>query len=200
MKWVGAIFDMSCAKAIYDSLVAEFPGAMQELTLLSRNESGGKDFIKSGVLAFNFDFVKNLKNNSKEKTPDALFLCNEEFYFVEFKEGRSERADVRQKVHEGVLALFQYAVARKLAGRSEFLSLVIKFGLVRRSNVASFAHVLEQSQDVFCLKNMEGLVVASTTVRGRPETIFELLHAASGGAIASIEYVNADGSTLAVCA
>lgn len=185
---------MTCAALIYKSLVAEFPEAMQELTLLSRNESGGKDFIRSDVKSFNFDFVKNLKNNSKEKTPDALFISGGEFYFIEFKEGASNRTDVRLKVHEGVLALFQYAVARGLASRDDFLTLTIKFGLVRRSNVNSFAHVLEQSQDVFCLKNMEGLVVTSTTVRGRPDSILDLLSVASGGMISSIEYVNPDGT------
>lgn len=189
---------MTCrAKEIYDSLVAEFPGAMQEVGELSRNEQGKKDFIRCDVKAFNFDILLNIGGAKvqKEKSPDALFFYGSTLYFVEFKEGRHERADIRQKIHEGIVTLFQYAFSRGIVDRESFLGIEIKYAVITRGSAQgenSFLLALEKSQDTFSLKNIEGLLVKETTVRWNPDSILKLLKKISDGAICRIEVVSAD--------
>ncbi|WP_148278551.1 hypothetical protein [Burkholderia sp. KJ006] len=194
----------SKAKDIYDTLVSEFPNQLIEITKLSRNDAANKDFIVSPVQAFNFDHIENLgtADNKCEKSPDALFYHQDKdiLYFIEFKEGGHKRDDVRQKVHEGILTLFQYAKHRRIATRSEFYELNIRFALVTRNKEEgtpgeSFLAALEASEDVFNLKNMEGLLVEKTVVHWNPESIYSLLHNVSGGAVDSIEWVNKAQST-----
>jgi hypothetical protein len=195
---------VSKAKEIYDSLVSEFPGAMQAISELSRNDQGGKDFIRCDAKAFNFDTLLNFGGIKcqKEKSPDALFLHNDILYFVEFKEGKHERADVRQKIHEGVITLFQYSTARGIADRESFFGIELKYAVIKRGSAAgtqSFLLTLEKSQDIFSLKNIEGLLVRETTVRWHPDSIFKLLKKISDGAINQIDFVSADQTSVQVC-
>jgi hypothetical protein len=190
---------VNVAADIYESLVREFPDALQDVTTISRNHSAGKDFVRSPVLAFNFDGVPNVGVTApgSERSPDALFLLGDVLYFVEFKEGRCERSNVRQKVHEGALTLFQYAMARNICSREDFLSVTIKFALVlrdRRKGIQSFLAALEMSEDSFSLKNMHGFIVDETAVRYVPRSIFDLLNKVSSGAIMSMDYINLDQS------
>lgn len=194
----------SKAKEIYDLLVTDFPEAMQSLSQLSRNEQGGKDFIRCDVKVFNFDMLWNIggANKCKEKSPDALFFHDETLYFVEFKEGGCDRGDVRQKIHEGVISLFQYSVSKGVATRESFFGVNIKYAVVKRGAThgdASFLLTLERSQDVFGLKNIEGLLVKETAVRWVPDSIFKLLNKISGGAIGRIDVVATDQKTVVVC-
>ncbi|WP_298626658.1 hypothetical protein [uncultured Zoogloea sp.] len=194
----------SKAEEIYGLLVMEFPEAMQSLSELSRNEQGRKDFIRSDVKAFNFDKLWNIGGGKKckEKSPDALFCHGETLYFIEFKEGGCDRADVRQKIHEGILSLFQYSVSKGVANRDSFFGIKIKYAVVKRSGAqgeVSFLQALERSQDVFSLKNIEGLLVKETAVRWVPDSIFKLLNKVSGGAIDRIDVVASDQKTVVVC-
>ena len=193
----------SKAKEIYDSLATEFPEAMQEITKLSRNEQGCKDFIRCDVKAFNFDTLWNVGSarSQKEKSPDALFEHNDILYFVEFKEGKHDRADIRQKIHEGIVTLFQYSVSRRVADRESFFDIEIKYAVIKRGctqGERSFLLTLEKSQDVFSLKNLEGLLVKETAVRWNPESIFKFLKKVSNGAISKIDVVSIDQKTTVV--
>lgn len=196
---------MTCrAKDIYDSLVTEFPGAMQEVSELSRNVQGKKDFVRCDAKAFNFDTLLNIggTKNQKEKSPDALFFYGGTLYFVEFKEGGHDRADIRQKIHEGIVTLFQYAFSRGIVDRDSFLDIEIKYAVIRRGSArgeSSFLLALEKSQDIFSLKNIEGLLVKETTVRWNPDSILKLLKKISDGAICRIEVVSADQKSTVIC-
>ncbi|MGZ0025182.1 hypothetical protein [Stenotrophomonas sp. S4] len=195
---------MNSASIIYEALVNEFPGALQSLTDVSRNTSDARDFVKSPVAVFNFDNIKNVKTTSSgtEQSPDALFCLENTLYFVEFKEGACNKADVRQKIHEGVLTVYQYAMSRELISRDDFFSMSIKYALIKRMREGkggnSFLATLEMSVDHYSLKNMEGFVVSDTAVRYIPQSIFTLLHRISGGSIAAIDYINSDSSVISI--
>ncbi|HEJ2408442.1 hypothetical protein I5I73_10390 [Pseudomonas aeruginosa] len=189
----------SNAKKVYDALVNEFPDAMEEITRISRNHSANKDFIICADKAFNFDVLHNVcGGGKKEKSPDALFLKGDTLCFVEFKEGKHERSDIRQKIHEGIITLFQYSNARGILSRSDFLGLDIRYAVVKRLDYkpesGAFLIALEKTRDYFDLKNIEGFLVSKTAVRWYPRSILELLHSVSGRTIQSIGFINADQS------
>ncbi|BAN99310.1 hypothetical protein E05_45440 [Plautia stali symbiont] len=60
---------------------------------MSYNDSGNRDFI-----VFNFNKVLNCPNiykkEMKEKSPDSLFYSKNKLYFIELKEGMSNKEDV----------------------------------------------------------------------------------------------------------
>ena len=191
---------MAVAKEIYDALVSEYPDSMKPIAALSRNEQGGKDFVISEVLAFNFDDILcfGAASQAKEKSPDALFVCGDVLYLVEFKEGRCERSDIRQKIHEGILTLYHYARSRGLAKRSSFFDLKIKYAVIRRpgeNKGSRFLELLEESSDNFSLKNMRGWLLQDTAVRWKPDSILGLLHKISDGSVSSIDVVSSDQAT-----
>ena len=191
---------MTVAKSIYDSLVSEYPGSMRPITLLSRNEQGAKDFVVSDVLAFNFDDLNCSSggSSSKEKSPDALFYCDDVLYLVEFKEGRCEKNDIRQKIHEGILTLYKYADQRGLATRGSFFDVKIKYAVVRRpgdNRGSGFLQILEESLDIFSLKNMRGWLLQDTAVRWKSDSILKLLYKISNGEVNSLEIVSTDQAT-----
>jgi hypothetical protein len=195
----------SSACIIYHALVKEFPHALQEITSLSRNTQGGKDFVICDVVAFNFDCVTTLAGQ-QEQSPDALFLHADILYFIEFKEGRGknvEKTVIRQKIHEAIITLFQFATSNKLLSRDQFLDMPIKYAVVMRSKAnglppPSFLDQLEAGADYFNLKNMEGLLVKETKVVFSGAEIVKLLAKISDGAINRIELVPLDQSGAAV--
>ena len=81
---------------LYDSFVAHYPDAMQSLTDLSVNSSGNRPFISCDYQGFNFDAVTNVctAENTKEKSPDGLFLCDDCLYLIEFKESSFKKVSI----------------------------------------------------------------------------------------------------------
>ena len=162
----------SKAGLIYQSLITDYPYAMQSITEISKNTSANKNFVCSQILAFNFDLVLNLNPelpNCKEKSPDALFLHNDILYFVEFKEGGVDKGDVRLKIHDGAVTLFQYARSKGIVDKDEFCSLSIRYAVIKRSTCrgnpgSEFLQTLEDSGTFFNLKNIEGLLIDKTNV------------------------------------
>jgi hypothetical protein len=192
----------SKAQEIYDALVANFPQSLQPITTLSKNSSGNRDFILSSYVGLNFDLVKNIGGQRpiKEKTPDALFLYKDRLYFVEFKEGEVDPTDVRLKIHEALLALFHFAITKKIVEREQFFLLDIRYAVVMRvkprgNPSPSILDTLEATATYFNLQNMEGMLVNKTQVAFRPKSISKLLHKISGGNIAPAFLVNADQVT-----
>jgi hypothetical protein len=195
----------SSASIIYHALLEKYPEALQEITALSRNTKDRKDFVICDVAAFNFDLVKTLAHE-KEKSPDALFLDGDTLHFVEFKEGEGtnvKKTDIRQKIHEAIITLFQFATSNKLLNRDLFLDMPIKYAVVMRSKAngspsPSFLNQLKETEEYFSLKNMEGLLLREAKVLIKGEAIFKLLAKISDGAINRIELVPLDQSGAAV--
>ena len=184
-------------KRIYESLKADYPGSWQTITRLSKNYAEKEEFIICNYKAFNFDLVNNIRlpQSTKEKTPDALFLQNDIFYFVEFKSGRNvHRANIRQKIHEGINTLYQYCVVKHLATREEFIHFRFRYAVVdRHENIgkgkATFLNALQSSAQHYSLKNIEGLWVEKTRVCSNPQSAFSLFRKVSEGEVTSIIYV-----------
>ena len=188
-------------KKIYASLKEDYPGSWQSITTLSKNFAEHKDFIICNYKAFNFDHVNNPGTVAgiKEKTPDALFLQNDIFYFVEFKAGRNvNRANIRQKIHEGINMLYQYCAIKRLATREEFIHFRFKYAVIdKQEDVArgrvTFVNALRSSAQHYSLKNLEGLLVEQTRVCSTPESTFEFFRKISQGTISSLLYVERNG-------
>lgn len=188
----------SKAFEIYNSLLIDYPQALQSITKLSKNTTGNKNFIISDELAFNFDLINNLCKfhpDRKEKSPDALFYFKDVLYFVEFKEGDAKKEEIRLKIHEAIITLFQYASAKKIITKDEFFKLKIKYAVIMRGKVngappVSFVNTLENSAQYFNLKNIEGLMIEKAKVIFQDRTIFELLNKISGGKVSAIKIAN----------
>lgn len=188
---------VSKAKQIYDSLILDYPDALQSISQLSRNISGKKDFVLSDELAFNFDLIKNVCErlpDQKEKSPDALFYFDDILYFIEFKEGSIKKEDIRLKIHEAITTLFQYSLAKNITTKNEFIDIKIKYAVVMRNKNCNpdqtFLNTLEHTAEHFNLKNMEGLLIEETRIAFLPKTIFKLLNKISHGRITEIQIMN----------
>lgn len=195
---------ISDAEKVYRALLAKYPEAMQEITLLSKDTSGNKDFVISLVKAFNFDLVSNCHHGAKpekEKSPDALFIHEGALNFVEFKSGKPDadgmKNDIRLKIHEAILTLYKFAIQEALLDRQAFLSLPINYVVILRpkqsqQKVSSFADPLRRSFAQFNLKNMEGFLIGNAATFTRPQAIVECLWKLSHGEIKRIEIVSID--------
>lgn len=191
---------------IFEKLCSVYPGAMTELTGLSRNSSGGRDFIISDVKAFNYDLVLNCSVKytcmNKEKSPDALFFHNSKLYFIEFKEGKSAKDDVRLKIHEGITTLYHF-VNKHLPSitRQQFMDLDINYAVVCRGDKhkatlsAEMLSALEHSSKKYSLKNLEGLILKNTAVFDEPRQLLKFLNRVSYGAITKITVFEYLGET-----
>lgn len=188
----------SKAQEIYDQLVSEYPEALLPITTLSKNISDRRNFIVSEYLGFNFDLIYNVSPshpNCKEKSPDALFFHDDILYFIEFKEGEVKKDDVRLKIHEAIISLFHYAIARKIATREDFVNIDIRYAIIMRPTTRgtpgkSFLDTLEASARHFNLKNLEGLLIQKTKIAFQPLSILNLLNKITDGAISSINVMN----------
>lgn len=193
---------ISNEEKILESLKEIYADGMQEITKLSLNSDDRKNFIVSNYKLFNFDLVENCHpERSKEKSPDALFAIKSKLYFIEFKEGICKRPDLRMKIHEGIHALYQFSQANKILTREEFLSLNINYVVIKRhaqdnEKGSEYLSTLENSLNLFSLKNLEGLILRRAHVIFKPETILDRLSKMTGGSIKEISYVKKCGSII----
>lgn len=193
----------SNAKAIYDKLLEMHPGSLKPITQLSFNDGGTKNFIVSEELGFDYDLVYNCAPcytvEHKERSPDALFCVNDELYFVEFKDGGHEKADIRLKIHEGVTTLYMF-VAKHLPHitKSEFVNLDINYAVIVRGDIrqhgSSFQSALFDTSKKYNLKNIEGLLVKKTGFTSDPKVILKLLHKMTEKRLQSITIADYTGT------
>lgn len=196
---------ISNAKLIYDKLCAIYPTALESVSDLSFNSDGEKKFIISDEVGFNFDKVHNLAschpNGVKEKSPDCLFLVDDILYFVEFKEGKVKKEDIRMKIHEGITTLFCFTLKYLPAvTRDDFFRLDIRYTVIMRNFRAKgregFLQDLEAISNKFNLKNLEGFLVQKALVKDSPHSVLNFLHKVSAGKITKIHINEQDNSAL----
>jgi hypothetical protein len=192
---------ISNAQLIYDKLLETHPDSMQSITQLSYNDADQANFIESDVEAFNYDSVTNAKaeNPKKEKSPDALFCADNILYFVEFKEGQSNKTDIRLKIHEGITTLFNFCRQHlPELPRADFFDLDIRYAVVIRQKQnhpdPSFADTLEMSSKKYDLKNLEGFIINKTRVIYQPSTLVKLLEKITSGVVDNITIHNHQGT------
>lgn len=194
---------ISNSQRIYNKLCEVYPGALEDVSSLSFNSDGNKHFIISEEVGFNFDKVYNLSachpDGRKEKSPDCLFLVDDILYFVEFKEGKPKKDDIRMKIHEGITTLFCF-VLKHLPdiSRDEFFKLDIRYTVIMRDFRAKgregFLQDLEAISNKFNLKNIEGFLVTKALVKDSPQRILEFLHKVTCGRVVRIQISSADNS------
>lgn len=197
---------ISNEEIIYNKLCEVYKDALAEVTGLSFNDSGTRQFIICDAMGFNYDKVLNCSSSYqrelKEKSPDALFLSNSKLYFIEFKEGKSEKDDIRLKIHEGVTTLYHF-ICKHLPSitRQEFVELNINYAVVCRGNgsksalSAEMLNALENSSRKYSLKNLEGFLIKRTAVMDEPIQILRFLNRITAGAITSIQVFEHLGTT-----
>ena len=190
----------SNAEVLYKALLQRYPDGMRAISDLSKNTDGrpgGKKFIECPHLAFNYDLVTNCATNNgvKEKSPDALFLDADRLHFIEFKEGQVKRIELRQKIHEALVTLIQFAIKNNILTRDEFLALDFRYTVVRRlQNANPMVNALDISIDSFGLKNLEGFLIKATDVQWAPHKILELLSNVTNKGIRTIDYYCPQGN------
>ena len=194
------MLNKSNAEVLYKALLQRYPDGMRAISDLSKNtygRPGGKKFIECPHLAFNYDLVTNCATNNgvKEKSPDALFLDADRLHFIEFKEGQVKRIELRQKIHEALVTLFQFAIKNNILTRDEFLALDFRYTVVRRlQNANPMVNALDISIDSFGLKNLEGFLIKATDVQWAPHKILELLSNVTKKGIRTIDYYGPQGN------
>ena len=194
------MLNKSNAEVLYKALLQRYPDGMRAISDLSKNtygRPGGKKFIECPHLAFNYDLVTNCATNNgvKEKSPDALFLDADRLHFIEFKEGQVKRIELRQKIHEALVTLFQFAIKNNILTRDEFLALDFRYTVVRRlQNANPMVNALDISIDSFGLKNLEGFLIKATDVQWAPHKILELLSNVTKKGIRTIDYYCPQGN------
>ncbi|WP_182630312.1 hypothetical protein [Pantoea hericii] len=197
---------ISKEKELFDKLLEVYNNALCDVQALSYNDSGDRDFIISDFVGFNFDKVLNCSNiykkQIKEKSPDALFYSNNKLYFIEFKEGKSHKEDIRLKIHEGITTLYHF-IRKYLPAmtREEFISLDFNYAVVCRGDGSKSAlsremlSALENSSQKYSLKNLEGFIIKRTAVIDDPHQILRFLNRISSGKVTSIKIFEHLGTT-----
>lgn len=197
---------ISNEQLIFNKLCSAYPDAMSDVTGLSYNDSGARQFIICDAVGFNYDKVLNCsgsyKRSMKEKSPDALFYNNSKLYFIEFKEGGSQKDDIRLKIHEGITTLFHF-VCKHMPSltRQQFIELDINYAVVCRGNgskaalSAEMLNALENSSKKYSLKNLEGLILKKTAVMDEPLQFLKFLNRVTSGAVTKIQVFEHMGET-----
>ncbi|AAQ58314.1 hypothetical protein [Chromobacterium violaceum] len=191
----------SDAKKLFDKLCEAYPDALQDITQLSKNTDANRFFIECSETAFNFDLVYNISPShrieKKEKTPDALFVKGDIIYLIEFKEGKFDRDELRQKVHEGVNTLFQFCRKHNLLSIIDFVNIDFRYAVLYRGREnRQFAEALNAAVTIADLKNIEGFLVKNTAVSCTKEGIVKILKSASDGRISRIGMYSKDQTSI----
>ncbi|POD98060.1 MULTISPECIES: hypothetical protein [Pectobacterium] len=188
---------ISNEELIFSKLNEIYSDSKKDITSLSLNDSGDREFIICDAMAFNYDSVWNCsgiyRNELKEKSPDALFYHDSKLYFVEFKEGGSRKEDIRLKIHEGITTLYHF-VCKHIPSitKKEFVDLNINYAVICRSQSdksvlsADLLNALENSSRKYNLKNLEGFLIKQTAIVDEPRQILNLLHKITAGTVTNI--------------
>lgn len=177
---------MSFAESLYSALLAEYASGVISLTELSKPDTD-KFFIECEYSGFNFDLVKNIAGGkeNKEMSPDAMFLKNDEIYFVEFKSGAYDKKELRSKIHEGLTTLYQFSVNRGIVNREDFFKIKVNYVVIaaakRDGKGSRFLDVMQMGAGYFGLKNLEGFLLQKTSLLSKPEVIHAKLKEISSG-------------------
>ncbi|MDR6092684.1 hypothetical protein [Pantoea ananatis] len=184
-------------QVFYDSILNEFKEEkkhMVTLTEASRNIAGGKDFLVSDYMVFNFDCFNSMLyglnpepvGKAKEKTPDCLILNDGCIYFIEFKQAGTDKKDIRLKIHETILGIYNYAVfSKKIFSRDDFFNLKIKYILIKKGDEKALSNPFHRriyiSKNFYNLRSMNGFILSSTHVFVSPEDIIKFLDTVTHG-------------------
>ncbi|EKN3567307.1 hypothetical protein ABEH48_003913 [Yersinia enterocolitica] len=197
---------ISNEELIYNKLCEVYPNGHKSITELSRNDTGGRNFIISNEFGFNYDLMHNCSpayaTEHKEKTPDALFFYGSKLYFIEFKEGGSKKPDIRLKIHDGITSLYHFT-ARNLPqiSKDNFVNLAINYAVIcRPENTGrnSFINALQHASKRYNLKNIEGFLIDKTVVLEQPQQILQLLNKVTAGRVKGISVFEHLGTTTSV--
>ncbi|MCQ8229112.1 hypothetical protein [Pantoea trifolii] len=190
---------------LYNALCANFPSEVLPLTTISRNSTGTRDFIVSQELALNFDNIRNCSDaysadvDGNEKSPDALFLHEDVLYFVEFKEGNPrnvKKLEIRNKIHEGIITLYQFSKKHTSIVRSDFFKLKIAYIVFRRPRVGgnAFTNATDAASANYFIENIKGFIVRVTAVSDDPQYFVDFFHKVTSGRVTQIHVFDHNGS------
>lgn len=171
---------ISNEERLYNKLINIYPNFMKPISELSYNSTDKRNFIQSKYLAFDFDNVINCHLNCDgglHSSPDALFLKSNRLYFIEFKEGKCDTANIRMKIHEAVATLYSFCIRHiPEISRDDFFKLDIRYAvMMRQGNPKTFLTTLKATEERFKLKNLEGYIVKQTKVISCPKIIVKTL-------------------------
>ncbi|KXF80327.1 hypothetical protein [Enterovibrio coralii] len=194
---------ISNEEKIYRKLLEVYPSSLATITELSFNCDASANFVESNVKGFNFDTVENCHPDccNKEKSPDSLFYTNSKLYFIEFKEGKSKKDDIRLKIHEAVSTLYSFCkVHTPEITREDFFKLDIRYAVVLRAPDkhpnSSFAYALDLNSQKYHLKNLDGYIIKKTRIATHPKSILNVLKTATENAVTSISIHNHFGEPI----
>lgn len=194
---------ISNEELIFNKLSEIYPDSLKSITELSYNSSDKRNFIECDAIGFDFDTVNNFNliddKENKECSPDGLFLNNDILYFIEFKEGKHNKENIRLKLHESGVTLYFFCKKHlPEISREDFFKLKIRFGLAHRniSKGSGFTVAIEQRQSIHNLRNLEGYIFEKTRVSCLGCSIFTLLKQATGNDNLQISIHSRDGATV----
>ncbi|MEC6822919.1 hypothetical protein VXS02_05665 [Photobacterium piscicola] len=187
---------------IFNKLQEVYPSSIKEITELSFNDADNRNFIECTNLGFDFDTVNNANlinnNEKKEKSPDAIFCNNQTLHFVEFKEGKHKKEDIRLKIHESNATLFFFCQKYlPEISRTDFFQLKITFTLIHRvrdNRGTMFTSAMEALVTLHNLGNLDGYIIQKNNVVSFPRSVLNTLRRITGDKQLSINLHQRDGT------
>lgn len=132
---------------------------------------------ESEILVVNFDKVPNEYSKGKEitsipKSNDALYIKENKWYFIEFKNGSIDRADIYRKIYDSLIMLVEMKIIENFEFARKNINYILvynsdKYGKVQKSEarekVNNYIQKLAKDEEkLFEVGKFEGYLFKAT--------------------------------------
>lgn len=157
-------------KKIINELHDILKGNLCTLKKASRDDSKNSNMCESKVEVVNFDKIPNIysKGNGWKNVPnsnDALYVDDNKWYFIEFKNGKVVKANIYRKIYDSLIMLIELGIIPDFEfARKNMIYILVynseKYDKVpespaREANYSYFLKLASQEKKMFDIEKFE---------------------------------------------
>lgn len=154
-----------------------FKNCINTLKKTSQDETNSIYMTESCIKVINFDKIPKRYSKGKgwigvPKSNDALYISNDKWYFIEFKNGSIDRAEIYRKLYDSLIMLIDMGIVESLDYSRNNINYILvynsdKYSKVQKSesrdkNFAYFLELAEQEERLFDVDKFEGYLFNET--------------------------------------
>lgn len=156
---------------IISSLPEVLKNCISTIKRTSKDETNSVYMSESLLKVINFDkiplnYAKGKGWSGIPKSNDALYISNDKWYFIEFKNGSINKADIYRKIYDSLIMLIELGVIQNLQYSREIINYILVYNSDKYPNIQKsvsrdrgyqyFLDLANQEQKLFDVEDFEG--------------------------------------------
>lgn len=164
-----------------EDIISNLPEVLKKsistLKRTSKDDTNSIYMSESSIRVVNFDkippiYAKGKGWTSIPKSNDALYINNEKWYFIEFKNGNINKSDLYRKIYDSLIMLIELGIIAGLNDSRDKINYILVYNSAKypvaqksESRDKNYAYIYEragQEERLFDIEDFEGYLFQET--------------------------------------